>query len=195
MDAADGAAVRIGMTVGQAGTFPGVLERVTAERPGQGAGLEVDLERTAGPIHTDLRIGADVAAAVPLLANLGLSSPGVKLHGAGFIVTPDQAATLGLGRLPDLERHLRCYRNGRDLTQTPRGVLVIDLFGLTADEVRGRYPEIYQWVLERVKPERSGRAPQTAPGAASGPDHDRDVQRPGAPAHWCAAEPQGPGDP
>ncbi len=154
VDAADGAAVRIGMTVGQAGMFPGVLERVTAERPGQGEGLEVELERTEGAIHTDLRIGADVASAVPLLANLGLSSPGVKLHGAGFIVTPDQAATLGLGRLPDLERHLRCYRNGRDLTQTPRGVLVIDLFGLTAAEVRGRYPEIYQWVLERVKPER-----------------------------------------
>jgi len=36
----------------------------------------------------------------------------------------------------------------------PRGVLVIDLYGLTADEVRSRYPAIYQWVLERVKPER-----------------------------------------
>ncbi len=37
---------------------------------------------------------------------------------------------------------------------TPRDVLVIDLFGLSADEVRERYPAIYQWVLERVKPER-----------------------------------------
>ncbi len=32
--------------------------------------------------------------------------------------------------------------------------MVIDLFGLTADEVRKKYPAVYQWVYERVKPER-----------------------------------------
>jgi len=49
---------------------------------------------------------------------------------------------------------IRPYRNGRDLTDKPRGVGVIDLYGLEADAVRQRYPAIYQWVLERVKPER-----------------------------------------
>ena len=154
VDAADGAQVRIGMTVGEAGEQPGVIDQVVAERSGQGEGLDVDLARTAGRIHADLRIGADVAGAVPLRANQGLSSPGVKLHGAGFIVTPDEAAALGLGRLPGLERHIRRYLNGRDLTQSTRGVMVIDLFGLTADEVSACYPEVYQRVLERVKPER-----------------------------------------
>jgi hypothetical protein len=76
-----------------------------------------------------------------------LSSPGVKLHGAGFIVTPEEAAQLGLGQRPGLERHVREYRNGRDLTDSPRGVLVIDLFGLDG---RGgaltRFPQFYQWV-------------------------------------------------
>jgi hypothetical protein len=32
--------------------------------------------------------------------------------------------------------------------------MVIDLFGLNADEVRTRFPAVYQWVWERVKPER-----------------------------------------
>jgi hypothetical protein len=32
--------------------------------------------------------------------------------------------------------------------------MIIDLFGLTAEEVREKYPAVYQWVLERVKPER-----------------------------------------
>jgi hypothetical protein len=32
--------------------------------------------------------------------------------------------------------------------------MVIDLFGLTADQVRSQYPEVYQWALDRVKPER-----------------------------------------
>jgi hypothetical protein len=53
-----------------------------------------------------------------------------------------------------LERHIREYRNGRDLTATSRDSLVIDLFGLSAIEVRDRFPAVYQWVVERVKPER-----------------------------------------
>jgi len=40
------------------------------------------------------------------------------------------------------------------LTQSSRGVMVIDLFGLEAEEVRSRFPAVYQWVYERVKPER-----------------------------------------
>lgn len=40
VDAADGAAVRIAMTVGQAGDEPGLLQRVTAERAGAGEGVE-----------------------------------------------------------------------------------------------------------------------------------------------------------
>jgi hypothetical protein len=75
-------------------------------------------------------------------------------HGAGFIVTPDEARGLGLGTVPGLDQHIRPYRNGRDLTGTTRGVLVIDLFGLQADDVRQRFPAVYQWLLERVKPER-----------------------------------------
>ena len=93
-------------------------------------------------------------SAAPLQANESISNRGVKLFGAGFIVTPEEAANLGLGSIPGLERHIRLYRNGRDLTATPRDVMVIDLFGLTAEEVRARFPAVYQWVYERVKPER-----------------------------------------
>jgi hypothetical protein len=64
--------------------------------------------------------------------------------GSGFIVTPSQAEHLGLGKRPGLEKHIRPYSNGRDLTARPRGVLVIDLFGLSADQVRQRFPEVYQ---------------------------------------------------
>ena len=53
-----------------------------------------------------------------------------------------------------LENHIRPYLNGRDLTGRSRRKLVIDLFGLTADEVRARFPEIYQHVTLTVKTER-----------------------------------------
>ena len=154
VDAADGAAVRIAMTVGEAGESLGLLQRVTAERAGDGEGLVVDFTTRTGKLFADLTIGADVAGCASLLANGGISCPGVKLHGSGFIVTPEEAAMLGLGRIPGLELHIREYRNGRDIVQRPRGVMVIDLFGLEAEEARERFPEVYQWVLERVKPER-----------------------------------------
>ncbi|MEK7833145.1 MAG: DNA methyltransferase, partial [Acidobacteriota bacterium] len=182
VDSADGAAVRISMTVGEAGEHEGTLFKVEAETaedrvrssafrrlgaaapplPPEGGttnaladdSIEVELSEQRGKIFADLTIGANVAAAQPLQANAGLSCPGVKLHGAGFIVTPDEASQLGLGRIAGLEKHIRLYRNGRDLTSTPRNVMVIDLFGLTVDEVRKRFPEVYQWVYERVKPER-----------------------------------------
>ena len=123
---------------------------------GEGESLDTDepqisLRETDGAINSDLTVGADVTKAVALQANAFICSPGVKLHGDGFIVTSSQAEHLGLGKRPGLENHVRPYRNGRDLTSRPRGVLVIDLFGLGADEVRRRFPEIYQHVLQTVK--------------------------------------------
>ena len=148
VDAAGGAAVRIAMTVGAAGAQPGRLLTVTDERESGGEGLEVTLDERRGTIHADLRIGANVAAAMALRANENISTPGFKLHGAGFIVTPEEAAHL------DANAPIRIYRNGKDLTNRPRGVKVIDLFGFTAEEVRSQFPATFQWVLERVKPER-----------------------------------------
>ena len=81
--------------------------------------IGIELNAKTGRINADLTAGADLTAAEALLANEALCSPGVKLHGAGFIVTPEQAAALGLGKRPGLERHIRDYRNGRDLMATP----------------------------------------------------------------------------
>jgi hypothetical protein len=155
VDNGDGAAVRIAMTVGTAGVFPGKLLKVVNEEYVVGDdAAQLMLDESKGNIHADLTIGANVSAAGSLQAMQGISSPGVKLHGAGFIVTPNEACTLGLGSLAALEKHIRPYRNGRDLTDAPRGVFVIDLFGLSAEDVRDNYPAVYQWLLERVKPER-----------------------------------------
>jgi hypothetical protein len=114
----------------------------------------VGLRETHGRINCDLTVGADVTKAAALHANAFICSPGVKLHGDGFIVTPAEAEHLGLGHKPGLENHIRHYRNGRDLTGTPRGVMVIDLDGLTAEEVRRRFPKVYQHLLATVKPQR-----------------------------------------
>jgi type I restriction-modification system DNA methylase subunit len=154
VDAADGAAVRIAMTTAKLGEAEGLLQTVTQETESESDGYEVALASKRGKLHPDLTIGANLAGAVPLLANNDLSNRGVCLFGKGFIVTREEAEQLGLGRIQGLENHIREYRNGKDLTAKSRNVMVIDLFGLTAEEVRSQYPTVYQWVLERVKPER-----------------------------------------
>jgi hypothetical protein len=150
----DAAAVRIAMTVAVAGNHQGVLSEVTGEADLGSDTPVVELAERRGTINADLTVGADVTAALALQANDYICSPGVKLHGAGFIVSRQEAVALGLGRREGLDRHIREYRNGRDLTSRPRGVMVIDLFGLTADDVRARFPEVYQHLLAKVKPER-----------------------------------------
>jgi hypothetical protein len=152
--AADSAAVRIAMTVAEAGSREGLLREVTAE-----AGLDTDTPSIAfheaqGVINADLTVGVDVTAANALRATDGLCCPGVKLHGAGFIVTRAQAAALGLGRHAGLDLHIREYRNGRDLMARSRDVLVIDLFGLEPDDIARRFPEVYQHVATTVKSQR-----------------------------------------
>lgn len=154
VDEADGAAVRIAMTVAGKGKREGVLERVTKETPEEYGEYVVDTETVTGRINSDLTVGTDVTQAVQLEAMKDLSNPGVKLHGDGFIVTREQAADLGLGRIEGLEKHIREYRNGRDLNGRSRGVMVIDLFGLTEKEVQEQFPEVYQHVKLNVKPER-----------------------------------------
>ncbi|MEF2145109.1 MAG: DNA methyltransferase [Desulfovibrionaceae bacterium] len=154
VDEADGADVRIAMTVGRGGEADGRLVTVAVERK-TGMERDVELREAYGLIHSDLTVGVNVSGVATLQAAGDISNRGVQLIGAGFIVTPDQAANLGLGTVPGLEQHIREYRNGRDLTARPRGVMVIDLFGLTEKEVRTRFPAVYQWVLERVKPERA----------------------------------------
>jgi hypothetical protein len=156
VDSSDGAAVRIAMTVAAAGRESGrlltIAEEVKGEEEDEGRPVRFVLEK--GKIFANLSVGADVVGALPLQANRGISSPGVKLHGSGFIVSPAQAAALGLGSIHGLERHIRHYRHGRDIAAIARGVMVIDLFGLGEFEVRSKFPKVYQFVLDKVKPER-----------------------------------------
>lgn len=151
---ADKAAVRIAMTVAEAGAREGLLAQVIHESDLDTDTPKVDLATREGHITPRLTIGPDVTKLRPLWANKLLAGKGVVLHGKGFIVTPQKARTLGLGSVPGLERHIRPFRNGRDLAQRPRGVIVIDLFWLTAEEVQRRFPAVYQHVFDNVKPER-----------------------------------------
>lgn len=149
---AGAASVRIAMTAAARGLGPGRLLQVTRETAA--AVPEVTMAMREGVVNADLTVGASPDAARPLRANERISSPGMKLHGAGFIVSPATAAALGLGKTPGLETHIRPYLNGRDMTGRSRGMMVIDLNGLSEAKVRQRYPAVFQHLLLHVKPER-----------------------------------------
>ncbi|OCC24370.1 DNA methyltransferase [Croceicoccus estronivorus] len=159
VDEKDGAAVRIAMTVAAKGKALGQLWSVVDESR---APEHLVYTERVGAISSDLRVGADVTSTMALKANEKLASRGVQLMGEGFILTPDAAAGLcpgeGHPRIrtggDDTDAVIFDYRNGRDLASRPRGVKVIDLYGLGEVDVRDRYPAIYQHVLARVKPHR-----------------------------------------
>ena len=154
LKASDKAAVRIAMTVATRGEHEGTLATVQLESGLNTDTPVVELGERMGTINGNLKFGANLSVVQPLIANEAISSRGVSLHGSGFIVTPPQAVALGLGSTPGLEDYILPYRNGRDIAQRPRGVMVIDLYPLCADEVRDRFPEVYQHVSDRVKPGR-----------------------------------------
>lgn len=156
VDSADGAAVRIAMTVGEPGAAPGRLLEVMAEHEsgGESDDIVVSFSEAAGRITADLRVGADLTRARPLRANLGLCSVGMKTIGKAFQIEHELALSLGLGTVPGLDHHIRPYINGRDLLAERRGKWVMDFFGLDEDEVRRRFPAAYQHLLDGAKPER-----------------------------------------
>jgi hypothetical protein len=154
VDAGDGAAVRIAMTVAEAGSLPGRLFTVTDERRGEreAEGRPVTLSGQIGKIYANLRIGADVAGAKSLRANSMLAHQGIIPVGEGFRVSCATAESKYAAEIR--ARILRPYLNGRQFIAGTAPDYIIDFFGLSEDEARRLYPDLYQIVLDSVKPQR-----------------------------------------
>jgi hypothetical protein len=150
VDSTDGAAVRIAMTVGTTQAQVGRMARVTRELDQVEGETQVELEHCSGIIHADLRIGANIGSAQALRANDGIAGMGVALHGAGFIVEPEEAKQLSLQG----DGVIRRYVGGRDLLQVPRERYLIDFFGMSQEQARAANPAAFQHVIDYVKPER-----------------------------------------
>lgn len=153
VDSSDGAAVRIAMTVGQLGEKPGELLNVVNESQAPGGEYNVSFNQSWGIIFPNLRCGADTASAQKLISNEGVSNRGIVFMGDGFLVDKDfkdHIRDVSGGSL----KKLRPIRNGNDITKQSRGLYAIDFFGLSENECRSSHSELYQWVIDRVKPQR-----------------------------------------
>lgn len=112
------------------------------------------LKSEQGKIYADLSIGANLAGTVALKANGNISSNEMMLNGSGFIVTKEEAISLSINKEQRISEVIKDYRDGKDLTATPRDVMVIDLYGHTAKDVLEKHPPVYNHILTKVKPAR-----------------------------------------
>ena len=152
VDSADGAAVRIAMTLGVAGESLGKLFSVLEEMPGEEAPVVV-LQERVGKIQSDLTIGPNVAGITALKSNSNVSSRGYEPGAKGFILEPQQRKDLMVN--PSSSDLIKPYLNGTDLSKQSRGYYIIDTYDIDKITLSDQYPEIYQWLNQRVKPIRS----------------------------------------
>ena len=154
IDGGSGAAVRIAMTCCNNHLSKGALLKSENETSIDSDEIKIHFSKNEGKILSSLKIGVDIHSTEPLLGNKKLSSTGVIPHGSGMLLTSDQAEYIKRSDGDDVMRYIKPYRNGKDISGTSRNLLVIDLYGLTTKEVLGKFPALYQWLLEKVKPER-----------------------------------------
>ncbi len=154
VDASDGAAVRIAMSVGVAGEHPGTLETVIGEQDTGGEGREVEIKRQTGKLFADLKVGADVAGCRPLLSNIGLAIKGFELGSQGFLISKEEG-NAWIATKPSYRKVVKPYMNGSDLVRGEWHRYVIDFHGLTLDDARKFYPEPFQHIADRVKPDKA----------------------------------------
>lgn len=153
VDSSDGASVRISMTVAAQGTGFGQQAEVHVETLNRHGEVDVVLRIQQGLIHSDLRIGADVASAQALLSNTRMSYMGVTLVG-DFKVAATEIEYLNEVAENPLTPVLFPYLSGKELSQTSSQRFVIDCFGMSEEMVRQRHPQIYQRLVTHVRPVR-----------------------------------------
>src|SRR5690554_6945881 len=152
VDSSDGAAVRVTLTTVGKHIERGTISKVISETTTGDDEVSVQLSHEYGLITPNLTIGVDPGKASELKANRQMACVGYQLTGKGFILDESQKAIFETNS--DISKHIRPLMTGRDITQSPRQLFAIDLYSLSSQEVMEKYPALYQWVLERVKPER-----------------------------------------
>ncbi len=151
-----GAAVRITMTAGalnnsrkpvgiaQLGI---VVTENEGETPEDKATAILIKYKKVDRIFSDLSFGIDTTKAKVLKSNVNLTSKGFELGSQGFLIDKNHNALIQ-------SEVVHPFVTGRDLAQKLEERYVIDVNHLPEQELKIRYPIIYQWLLEKVKPTR-----------------------------------------
>ena len=141
IDSKDSASVRIAMTVCASGTGQGTLAQVVSESEKRLGEYDVTLKTSEGIIHPDLRIGADVSSAVPLIANSQMANTGLILGSRGFVL--DHESATKLSQNPHSREMIHPLKTGRDIVDESRDLYVIDTDGWEITDLRAKHPRFF----------------------------------------------------
>jgi hypothetical protein len=152
VDQTDGAAVRIAMTVAEAGSGPGVLAFVEEGTATSDGDLVAQVATVTGAINDDLTCGAATTSTNGLLSNQGLCGQGVWLVGDGFYETAglDCEVLSPTTGVPVV----RTIINAKDILNGTHGRPVIDFFALSEPQSAEVHPLAFQRCIDYVKPLR-----------------------------------------
>lgn len=156
VDANDGAAVRIAMSVGSFNAPRPTLQVVYGESRDDDVTGEVRVDLVtwqASLINPDLTIGVNIRDATPLKANSKLAFTGMYPLGSGFIVESYKADQCTLAD-ESAKFFLKPFFTASDLTRTPRGSSIIDFYPLSEQEAKKASSTLFQHLLLHVKPFR-----------------------------------------
>ncbi|HEX8485856.1 DNA methyltransferase [Sphingomonas sp.] len=150
----DAAAVRIAMTVAERGTRDGRLMQVTAESGLESDAPMIELAERIGMIGPDFTVGIGASNVLPLRANAGVSMRGVEFHGDGYVLSAQEATELAERANPG--PYVRPFIASGDVKSGMiRDRRVIDLHDFSQEDVRRRFPQLYQHLLTTAKPSRA----------------------------------------
>ncbi len=155
VDGTDGVDVRIAMTTAGVSGQPLLQEVVDEGLIPDGYGERwVSLKSTPNKrINSDLTVGTNTDDAVELQANTDLAVQGMNPLGLGFRLNADDLARYQISR-DALPTNLKPYLIGRDIVQRHESKWVVDFYGLTEKEAEKANPQLFQHILNAVKPER-----------------------------------------
>ena len=154
VDSTDGADVRTSMTSVTAGNHEGILKNVSDEQEVKNGEISVTLQALKGKIFPNLKTGVDISSTTQLSSNETLSSKGVMLIGAGFLIDETKANEFKAIYGNTADNVILNYRHGKDISSQPRNLKVIDLHGYEEDKVKNEFPSIFQHLTTHVKPDR-----------------------------------------
>jgi len=155
IDASDGAAVRIAMSVGAQGQREGRLLEISKEieSGNESEGITCVFSQGTGTIYSDLRIGVDILSAKPLMSNSGIACVGYQLTGQGFLLDPPVAARIAKDEKTSKEI-LKPWLGGLGIQRNQSPKVAIDVCDLTLADLRTKHPMVFQHLSDTVLPER-----------------------------------------
>ncbi len=154
MDTESGAAVRVAMTVGEAGVIEGKLVKITTGKVRRDNSPVLNYSEIKGKINSRLEIGLDYTKVKNLIANRAIAQQGVILVGEGFRLNRTQRNSL-IETEPQSEKRILPYLIGNDLTDIPEVRYVIDANQLDEIQLREGFPRLYQHMRVSIWEERS----------------------------------------